>query len=299
MVLTKHVVLRYYLGKNGKGGNALNPLRKKILALGCAVLLAVLFTGCQALIEYVDNYVPPTIPEGTDPRPEETTVPGETQPEETFPQTVVAGVVTADVLNVRAGTGTEYDVVGTLEEGTKVAIYEQKQVGDILWGRIKIGWVSMKYIEIVDNVEVRVTATHSVIATVMVEDLNIRKGPSSRYAKVGNLTTGDKVQITEIRVIDDTLWGLSMKGWVHMGYVTIDGTPDGSLYLTATVDTRELTIRSEPGAASSALGSYAQGDRIVITQLQEKDGAPWGKTDKGWVFMDYVVPDGNIIVSCE
>ncbi len=276
---------------------------KRILALSCAMVCALAFSGCQAILEYVDNYVPPTtpadsvtVPITTGPNGESTPV---TTPEETQPsQPTVVGVVTgAGVLNVRAGAGVEFDTVGSLEDGTKVAIYEQIKVGDSYWGRIKIGWISMNYIVITDSGISESSTIDSIIATVTSETLNIRSGPSTDYGRVGSLSAGDKIQITEIRAFGQKLWGKGSKGWVSMSYVKIDGMPNGELRISGTVNTAELTIRSAPGSGNQSLGSYSRGEKLLITEIQSKDYLPWGKTDKGWVCINYILVDGGIVVT--
>ncbi len=277
---------------------------KKVTALVCAGVTVLSLTGCQAVLDYVDSYVPPTTPAqmaATTPAAD----PGSTDPAQTTPaptqpaQPTLVGVVTdAGVLNVRAGAGVEFDIVGQLEDGTKVAIYEQVPVGDSYWGRIKIGWISMNYVRIVDTgVSENTAIVDSVIATVTSENLNIRSGPSSNYNRLGSLTTGDKVQISEICVVGSTLWGKSKKGWVCMDYVSVDGSADGKLVLTGIVNANKLTIRSQPGSDHEEIGSYSAGQRIVITELQSKNYVPWGKTDKGWICMNYVICDGEIRLS--
>ena len=57
----------------------------------------------------------------------------------------VAVDVTNSYLNVRSGPGTNYAVVGQLHVGDKIVITETKQVGNLLWGKCEIGWISLKY----------------------------------------------------------------------------------------------------------------------------------------------------------
>ena len=50
--------------------------------------------------------------------------------------------VTADALNIRKGPGTEYDIVGVIsDKGT----YTITEVSANNWGKIKKGWISLKY----------------------------------------------------------------------------------------------------------------------------------------------------------
>jgi uncharacterized protein YgiM (DUF1202 family) len=72
------------------------------------------------------------------------TVGGTQQPEQE-PQYKI-GTVTAILLNVRAGAGTNYSVVCQLKEGAKVEILETKVVNGKTWVHIRQGWVSLTYI---------------------------------------------------------------------------------------------------------------------------------------------------------
>ena len=58
----------------------------------------------------------------------------------------ITGTVTADVLNVRSDAGTNNRIVGRLYSGQQVTILETKMVGNVKWGRISTGWISMDYI---------------------------------------------------------------------------------------------------------------------------------------------------------
>lgn len=56
------------------------------------------------------------------------------------------GTVSGDGVNIRSGPGTNFDVVGTLNKGTDLDILFQITIGDMTWGCIKQGWVSMTYV---------------------------------------------------------------------------------------------------------------------------------------------------------
>lgn len=66
-----------------------------------------------------------------------------------------------------------------------------------------------------------------------------------------------------------------------------DSTPVGAV-VTAE---KPLNIRAEASALSAVVGSYEPGTAITI--LERKDG--WGRTDWGWIFMDYVTLSENAI----
>lgn len=54
---------------------------------------------------------------------------------------------------------------------------------------------------------------------------------------------------------------------------------------------KALNIRAEASALSAVVGSYEPGTAVTI--LETKDG--WGRTDRGWIFMDYVTLSENAI----
>lgn len=55
--------------------------------------------------------------------------------------------ITADVLNVRKGAGTKYDIATTVKEGEVYTIVQEKKNGSTKWGKLKsgIGFISLNY----------------------------------------------------------------------------------------------------------------------------------------------------------
>lgn len=282
----------------------MNKKRPVFRLSAAAALLAgtLLLSGCETfdgIMAYVDNYIPPT-PNQSATSPSETqettdpTVPDPTTP----PEEPLVGVVTnAKVLNVRSGPGQEYEKVGTLDEGAKIVIYEQRAVGSSTWGRTKSGWVSMNYI-VLSNGEVKNTsAGDTLIGTVTGEDLTIRSGPGTSYEREGSLSSGDKVQIVELYAKSDTLWGKTLKGWVSLSYVQMDGCTAGTLKITGKTTAKQLTIRAGAGVGNEAIGTYSKDTAVTITAIKSVSRQPWGKTEKGWICLDYFDPEGALIIS--
>lgn len=91
---------------------------------------------------------------------------------------------TASTLNLRAGAGTDYAVIGKLKRGTGVTILDK--VGN--WRRVKtfkgqIGWVSANYL------------TKQATAKVTASALNVRKGPGTNTTILGSFKKGTKVTV--------------------------------------------------------------------------------------------------------
>ena len=65
--------------------------------------------------------------------------------------------------------------------------------------------------------------------------------------------------------------------------------------------TSQLRIRQSPSADSKQVGTYKQGDRVVILETAMNGASKWGRTEKGWIHMFYVkldtgaVPEGSIV----
>ena len=59
------------------------------------------------------------------------------------------GTVTCSALNVRAGAGTKYSILGGLRKGARVTILQTTTVGDAVWGRTEKGWICLTgYVEL-------------------------------------------------------------------------------------------------------------------------------------------------------
>ena len=122
-------------------------------------------------------------------------------------------------LNVRSGPGTGYARIKTLSPGTAVSIYEYRTVDGVKWGRIQTSqWVCMTYVSLSAQAsgEENWTGTGTVTSST---NLNVRSGPGTNYARVGQLTPGTKIEITEQTKVSGTSWGKTAQGWVCMTYV--------------------------------------------------------------------------------
>ncbi len=141
------------------------------------------------------------------------------------------------------------------------------------------------------------------------QQMNVRGNPSDRGNPIGTLYAGDRIQIIQVETVVGRLWGRIQEpydGWVSMDFIEMDvpiGSDDvGSNDTPATTNPVPTTpttpstsvkgvitgngvnIRSEAATNGKIQGSYNKGD--VVTILETKDG--WGRTDKGWVSMEYV-----------
>ena len=215
-------------------------------------------------------------------------------------------------LNVRKGPGTGYGIAGYLSNGSKVTIEEQKTVGHMVWGKIDFGWISMSYVTL-DKAESNSGSTSNstttdktpaqedkVIATGKISGTNtlrIRKGAGTSYAVAGYLSKGSKVQILETKKVGSVNWGRVSKGWISMSYVTLDKAETEKEEKPAETITgkikvsNKLKIRKGAGSSYASVGTYKNGTKVTILQTKKVGSTTWGKTNKGWISMKYVVLD--------
>ena len=182
-------------------------------------------------------------------------------------------------LAVRTGPGTQYEQVGFIRLGETVE-YFQRSNG---WARIKNGWVNASYLELEYAIDPGTEGTVNTGA------LNVREDPDAESDSLATLEKGDEVVIMEV----DGIWGkieyeAGEYGWINLDYIKF---PDSVIYSfttgNGTVTAAGLNYREEPDAESKSLGTYKQGDRVEITEI---DGN-WGKTSKGWVNLKYIEMD--------
>ena len=83
-----------------------------------------------------------------------------------------------------------------------------------------------------------------------------------------------------------------------MKYIVLDNATQSNAVATEPVastpaDTKTviadcLRARQTPSTSATIVGYYYQNAKVQILETQVVDGTTWGKTDKGWVSMDYV-----------
>ena len=142
-------------------------------------------------------------------------------------------IVTADVLNVRSGAGTSYERVGVLKEGDLVTVTDESISGwyGITSGNVS-GYASADYLSFdVAAVQESLAATaEPKEGMVTTSVLNVRSGAGTSYARVGTLSQGASVTITDESV--SGWYGITsgdLSGYVSADYIAIlDGSSTSS-----------------------------------------------------------------------
>ena len=181
------------------------------------------------------------------------------------------GVVDLKTLNVRVGPGTDYTKIKEISQGVRYAYYEVYDE----WVRIGDGWVSTLHFYVEGTM-----AEDATTGTVTTNDLNVRTGPDTSFQRVSSYMQDDSVEL--LAVVGG--WGYTEKGWISMIYVKLPEPVYATGSATVTIG---LNIREEPDANSAIVDTYKEGDIVTILEVKED----WGRTDKGWIKLDYVKYD--------
>lgn len=305
---------------------------RRILSLTLVlVLLTSLFAGCKKAENPQDTAEPGLSLDLT--QNNNTTPPQTEPVETTEAPVINENTATVtSQLNIRSSPSTEATVVGNLYAGDKVEISRREEVTGIDWAYIispTAGWIVMEFVEMdipteetpQENISTpagngNVTAptqapassnTQNIKGVINANGLNIRSEASKNGKVQGAYNKGDVVTILETK----NGWGRTNKGWISMDYVTttgsntsnntntnnntnntntnVSGNGSTTVQLRGVVKVNELNIRASSSADGERVGMYNYGDRVEIL---EKSGS-WGRTNKGWIHLDYIYQDGT------
>ena len=212
------------------------------------------------------------------------------------PSDILTGKTTAK-LNVRKGPGTKYAKMGTLSKGAKVEVITKLPSG---WYKIKYkgtyGYVLGKYVKLnTPQQDEKVIATGKTT-----EQLNVRKGSSTKYAKIGSLSKGAKVEI--VSKLSNGWYKIKYKGtygYVSGAYVKLDSEQpkpgeDEKIIATGKTTVSSLNVRSGPYSNYSKLGILTKGTKVEVV---ERYSNGWYKIkykgSYGYVSGAYVSLDGS------
>lgn len=131
--------------------------------------------------------------------------------------------------------------------------------------------------------------------------VNVRKGAGTSYAVVTTVKKGQTVTITETATASGYTWGKFEKGWISLKYTNYDEVvsggeiekPEDQVIATGTVYNApsSLRIRSAADSSSSIVGYLSNGTRVEIYEKKTAESITWGRINKGWISLDYVLLD--------
>lgn len=137
--------------------------------------------------------------------------------------------------------------------------------------------------ETVKGIEVEVTGTR----------VNIRTGPGTDYSVCGTALKGQTIVITQTAEGNGYLWGKYSDGWICLDYTTYDTGKVDTTVVTGTVVNINtfLRVRNGAGTGYDVIGKYYLGDRVTILEQKTVGADVWGRTELGWISMQYIQLD--------
>lgn len=193
--------------------------------------------------------------------------------------------VIADVLNMRAGPGTSYNIKGTIKKGNTYEIKAEKNG----WGQLKINnyWIKLSYTEKVSsNTSASTSGSDSAVITpykvkVTTSALNVRTGPGTSYKSKGTIKKGE---IYEIKA-EKNGWGQLKANnyWIKLSYTEKVVTTVTNEYKVK-VKATDLNMRTGPGTSYKRAGYIKPGTYTI-----SKTSNGWGKlkTNGYWIKLSY------------
>lgn len=161
-------------------------------------------------------------------------------------------------VNVRAGAGTSYKVLGKLKKGQSITV--KKTVG--AWHKIsyngKAGYVSASYVKFMKPAE---KPTHMTTARV-----NVRAGASTNYKVTDKLVKGKFIVVKKTtgawyKISYDGKTGYILKSYAKSIIETPETSFEGKYYAT-----EQLNVRNGAGVGYKKIGHIPTGKRVYITK---------------------------------
>ena len=216
----------------------------------------------------------------------------------------VKGTTNVD-LNYRVGAGTGMRRIGTFNKGKSIDIAcEALNNKGELWYKVKVGssyyYVSSKYVSLSSSNESNSEDIKEEDATENIDTnedydkayvdsifgLNVRKGPSTSYSKVGRLSNNEKINVYSEKFVSS--YNYSDKYiWLNISnadnkYVRSDYVDNYSYETKSGVTTTKLNYRMGAGVGMKYAGTFSNGASVeVIGDAYDSKGGLWYKVKIG------------------
>lgn len=197
------------------------------------------------------------------------------------------GIVVCDILNVRSGPGTDYEVTQTIELGDYLDIYSHEMRQGLPWAETQYGWVCLDYVLLTDPEIITGDYVGSHNGTIIVDTAIVRTGPGVHYEILAGVSYNQRIEFTT-RCSNWVKYG---NGWLWLEDVKVDGEDKTDLQRRGTVNGTDVNIRTGPDTDYAICGKVNTGDRVIIYEMVDRNGRRWGRCDDGWICMDYVILD--------
>lgn len=190
-------------------------------------------------------------------------------------------------LRVRSGPSTGYSVVTTLKNGARVEILEQKIIGSMVWGKIAQGWISLDYV-VLDPVKEETQTPEQTTPT----EPPVTEPPATEPPVTEPPVTEPPVTEPPVTEPPATEPPVTEPPVTEPPAKEPEDTAKPRTGTVKVTDTR-LRIRSGPGTSTKVVGYLSNNEKVTITEITTTATMTWGKIEKGWISLDYVVLDAE------
>lgn len=237
-------------------------------------------------------------------------------------------VVVSDSVSVRAAANSSAVALEKVVKGVELDIDDITVVDASIWGHTAKynGWVNLasKYVQrsnapVIENVENNKHNTGLLATIINTGSVNVRATSTATSAKKGTLANGTVVNVWDANAdrswykLDSNRNGVydyEADGWVSAKYLNVyygtigGGESNGSnsnsntgSNTTGPVETglgivantyTGVNIRQGAGTGYATSGKYLTGTTVEILEVTSTATSKWGRTEKGWVCMDYI-----------
>ncbi len=199
------------------------------------------------------------------------------------------GSVTASLLNVRSGPGTNHSRIDQISRGTEVSIIKDENG----WLQIRLpnnglGWISGRYVNVLSTPETTSSSgvtgaetLQNVTGVINSSVVNVREQPTTDSSIVSRMTRGEQVTLREKK--DDWYYinSGSTEGWVAGFLISVQGAPDTRTYY---VNQDVVNLRSEPNLNAQIVTQLSKNASLTV-QNQRGDWYSVTTSDQtqGWI----------------
>ena len=203
-------------------------------------------------------------------------------------------------LNVRSGPGTQHSTLGSLRQGATVTITGEQNGWYSIAFNGRTGYVKASYItRNAQSADTSAAFTGRVKLASSSGRLNVRKGPGTGYATLGQLSHGAKVSVTAAQGGWYAIAYNGSTGYVSSAYIVKDGTATPTATnapsqsgKSGRVTASSLNVRKGPGTGYARIGSLRQGESVTVTATQNGWHTIVFKGSTGYVSSEYIKLDG-------
>ena len=163
--------------------------------------------------------------------------------------------VTGDVVNIRSGPGTNYGITSRAYRNDTLTVSHVTHLTNMKWGKVPSGWICLDY---------------------------------TNYDAVMNGTGNTDIENNNTPSVDVTVPDPAPE-W---NAPDVNVSPDNQTAVSGIVKVNDfLNIRSGPGIAYANVGFLFRDTKVSILEQRTVGASVWGRIEKGWVCMDYIVTD--------